>query len=204
MREPIKQTAEDVKIDRLALSSPIRSLPNQGRNNQNKRDADSLIFDSNSKSWNCWLRAPNQQGEVDLLFELNSVRKLSVLGLACNEINFQRAAIGLSYSHFGIYKKIVIEIRFHRNFLENGLVFVELIKKDSPLNNQSAKSLFYRINDECEKQQSRESSISVLARTLRQLPTIVDSIQVILMKVNFSNDSNLAFSTCKSRDSRSA
>ncbi|KAI6184273.1 WD-REPEATS-REGION domain-containing protein [Aphelenchoides bicaudatus] len=183
MRAPISRNAEDEAIDQMALVSkksvrgthPNVPKPKSSNPLDSSEFRSNCVVESNAKSWSCWLRAPSIACE-DLLFELNSVRKLNLLGLSCNEVNFQRAAIGLSYSHFGIYKKISVEIRFHRNFIENGFVFIELLKKDSPLNLQTAKMLLNQLSEEAWKQHRKESNLSVLARTLLQLQPITDSI----------------------------
>jgi hypothetical protein len=85
------------------------------------------------------VRAPNVAGG-DLLTELEALRKHTTEGLYTTEVNFTRAvcalsfsplfcdfphlfkAIGFSYMHLNKYPKINFEMRFHREFIDNGLV----------------------------------------------------------------------------------
>jgi hypothetical protein len=94
--EPTTQTVEDEHLDQLVLTNPVKNKPSVGQRQTKPNDPkqtahskNSFVLDSNIKSWNCWLLAPSSQQSnemADLLFELNSVRKLGVLGLCCNEV----------------------------------------------------------------------------------------------------------------------
>jgi hypothetical protein len=187
---PSIQTTEDKERDRLVLAAfpTDRNLDSIGSKNDTATNSpddlhirlatnrhDSFVTENSPKSWGCWLRAPSNGG--DLLSELNALRLLQTPGLFCNEVNFQRFAIGFSYTHYRGCKRIVIEIRFHRNFIENGWVFLELIKKDSPLGDK-AKELLFKLIDEAERQQNEENSTTVLGRVLKQLPQMINSLNV--------------------------
>lgn len=94
------------------------------------------------------------------------------------QINFQRAAIGFSYSHWNKCPKINFEMRFHRNFIDNGLVFVEVIQKDSPLTADKAILFLTLLQQESDDQFKLPSQSTVLSRTLQQLPRLIESMKV--------------------------
>lgn len=69
-------------------------------------------------------------------------------------------------------------MRFHRNFIENGLVFVEVIQKDSPLSADKAILFLTLLQQESDDQVKATSSATVLSRTLQQLPRLIESMKV--------------------------
>lgn len=69
-------------------------------------------------------------------------------------------------------------MRFHKNFIENGMVFVEVLQKDSPLTPDKATILLTLIQQECEAQVKIQSELTVLQRIFRKLPEFVESMNV--------------------------
>lgn len=131
------------------------------------------------------MTAPSVTGG-DLLTELEALRKPTTEGLSTTEINFQRAAIGFSYSHWNKCPKINFEMRFHRNFIENGLVFVEVIQKDSPLSADKAILFLTLLQQESDDQVKATSSATVLSRTLQQLPRLIESMKIFTPSIEIA------------------
>lgn len=70
-------------------------------------------------------------------------------------------------------------MRFHKFFIENGLVFVEVLQKDSPLTPEKATLFLTLLQQESDEQAKLVSATTVLARMLQKLPTLVESMKVI-------------------------
>lgn len=126
--------------------------------------------------WHRWIKAPNVEG--DLITQLEALRKHETEGLYTYEINFQRAAIGFTYSHLNCFRKITFEMRLHRSFIENGLVFVEVLQKDSPFTASSAIIFLSLLQHECDEQLRINSDQTILYRVLQQLPRLIESMKV--------------------------
>ena len=65
--------------------------------------------------------------------------------------------------------------------MENGLVLIEIVKRDSPIDARSAIELLSRLRraSECAATVAvQPTTTTILAQTLRQLPTIVDAMNV--------------------------
>lgn len=80
--------------------------------------------------------------------------------------------------HWNKCRKINIEMRFHKNFIDNGMVFVEVLQKDSPLTPDKATLLLALIQQECEVQVKIPSDLTILQRVFRKLPEFVESMKV--------------------------
>uniref|UniRef100_A0A1I7SCD5 WD_REPEATS_REGION domain-containing protein n=1 Tax=Bursaphelenchus xylophilus TaxID=6326 RepID=A0A1I7SCD5_BURXY len=176
MPVPIVQSAEDRKRDKQLLGT------SEMRQKAHSTDDDSMSHRTPSwtlftDEWSGWVRAPNQDGG-DLLSELAALRKVVALGLTTSEVNFQRAAIGFNYSHRGRCKRITIEMRFHKQFLENGWIYMEVVQKDSPLDAQSARQLLLLIQEESRNQTQAGGQSTVMARVLQNLPVLVEKLGV--------------------------
>uniref|UniRef100_A0A915EHG5 GATOR complex protein WDR24 n=1 Tax=Ditylenchus dipsaci TaxID=166011 RepID=A0A915EHG5_9BILA len=146
-----------------------------------------------ASEWYRWITAPNKTGG-DLYFELESLgnRKHTTEGLYTTEVNFQRAAIGFSYMHWNSCRKIMFEMRFHRSFIENGLVFVEVIQKDSPLTPDKATLFLTLLQQESDEQAKIVSEQTILSRVFQHLPEIVESMKIFTasMPISTANDPN--------------
>uniref|UniRef100_A0A914MFA8 WD_REPEATS_REGION domain-containing protein n=1 Tax=Meloidogyne incognita TaxID=6306 RepID=A0A914MFA8_MELIC len=127
--------------------------------------------------WQRWIKAPNTIGG-DLLTELEALRKHTTEGLYTTEVNFTRAAIAFSYMHYNRYRKINLILRFHREFIDNGLVFVDILQNDSPFTSAKASLFLTLLQQECDEQFKITSDQTVLCRVLKQLPKIIDLMKV--------------------------
>ncbi|CAD5209122.1 unnamed protein product [Bursaphelenchus okinawaensis] len=195
MPVPIVQSAEDRKRDKQLLGT-----------SQLRRKGDNSVDDDNSMThrtpswtlftdeWSGWVRAPNQDGG-DLLSELGSLRKVNAVGLTTSEVNFQRAAIGFNYSHRARCKRITIEMRFHKQFLENGWIYMEVVQKDSPLDADLAKKLLQLIQEESRNQTQAGGPSTVMARVLEQLPVIVEKLNVFTDAMDIQSSKTTVTST---------
>uniref|UniRef100_A0A183CCB6 WD_REPEATS_REGION domain-containing protein n=1 Tax=Globodera pallida TaxID=36090 RepID=A0A183CCB6_GLOPA len=130
--------------------------------------------------WHRWIRAPNVLGG-DLLTELEALRKHSTEGLYTTEVNFQRAAIGFSYMHQNQSRKICWEMRFHREFIENGL-------NESPLTPDKACLFLTLLQQECDEQVHMPSTQTVLCLVFHQLPKIVDLMKIFALPIGVPSD----------------
>lgn len=121
-------------------------------------------------------------------------------------MNFQRAAIGFSYMHWNKCRKINFEMRFHKHFIENGLVFVEVLQKDSPLSAEQASLFLTLLQHESDEQQrttttaaNNDRGETVLSRVLAQLPKLVESMRVFTPSIDVPNAAGgIATETLKS------
>ena len=73
-------------------------------------------------------------------------------------------------------------MRFHREFIDNGLVFVEVIQKESPFTPEKASLFLTLLQQESDIQQKIQHNQTILCRILQRLPRIID-----LMKVSILN-----------------
>lgn len=104
--------------------------------------------------------------------------------------------------HWNKCRKINIEMRFHKNFIENGRVFVEILQKDSPLTPDKAALLLTLIQQECDAQDKILSDMTVLQRVFLKLPEFVELMRIFTSSIDVPNaahkteNSSLAGSFC--------
>lgn len=138
--------------------------------------------------WQRWITTtPNVIGG-DLITEIEALRKLRIDGLSTTEINFPRAAIGFNYEHWAKCKRIYIEMRLHRLFLENGKVVVQIGQKDCPLTADKAALLLQLFQIEADEQKKVPgNTTTTLARVLQQLPKMVEALKVFTASMDVPN-----------------
>lgn len=163
---------------------PSESLPSTNFSRLVSGGSTPLIM----SEWQRWITAPKSKATGgDLLNELEALRRLKIEGLSTTETNFERAAIGFNYEHWGKCKRIYIEMRFHGSFLENGMVFVEIGQKDCPLTADKTALLLQLFQTEADEQKKISSDTTILARVLQQLPKLVELLQVFTQSIDVPN-----------------
>lgn len=80
--------------------------------------------------------------------------------------------------HLKQSRKINFEMRFHKNFMDNGLVFVEVLQKYSPLTTDKAMLFLKLLQQESDEQSKIKSDSTVLSRVFLQIPKLVESLMV--------------------------
>lgn len=80
--------------------------------------------------------------------------------------------------HLNKCRKINFEMRFHKYFMDNGLVFVEVLQKESPLTPDKAILFLTLLQQESDEQSKIEIDSTILSRVFLQLPKIVESMKV--------------------------
>ncbi|KAL3102017.1 hypothetical protein niasHS_003426 [Heterodera schachtii] len=181
------------------LKSLISSLKAEGGRSAGGTDGGHKTPQSPIYSdWHRWIKAPNVLGG-DLLTELEALRKHSTEGLYTTEVNFQRAAIAFSYMHQNRFRKICWEMRFHREFIENGLVFVEVIQNESPLTPEKASLFLTLLQQECDEQLRVPSTQTVLCRVFHQLPKLISLMKLFPLPIDVPSAVDLSLSKASSQ-----
>uniref|UniRef100_A0A0N5A0F9 WD_REPEATS_REGION domain-containing protein n=1 Tax=Parastrongyloides trichosuri TaxID=131310 RepID=A0A0N5A0F9_PARTI len=90
--------------------------------------------------------------EDNLLKELEALKSINTIELQAAEINFSRAAVMLVYERAKLNFKLVMEIRFHRNFINNGNILISIYEKDCPIDKSKAEEFLDRVQSECQLQ----------------------------------------------------
>uniref|UniRef100_A0A0N5BVK4 WD_REPEATS_REGION domain-containing protein n=1 Tax=Strongyloides papillosus TaxID=174720 RepID=A0A0N5BVK4_STREA len=88
----------------------------------------------------------------NLLNELEALKNISTLELQAAEVNFSRAAVMLVYENIKVSFKLVMEIRFHCDFIINGNILISIYEKDCPLSTKKAEDFLERLQVECNLQ----------------------------------------------------
>ncbi|KAI6178901.1 Carnosine N-methyltransferase [Aphelenchoides besseyi] len=213
MAIPMAQSAEDEARDQMLMfvtRGQVEIINH--RNMPNDKEEDELRSSLNDppdevtespRTWSSWVYAPNLNETCDLLVELRALRKFDVVGLTTNEVNFQRAAVAISFTHPALSGRIVIELRFHRNFVKNGWVLLDIVKQDSPLDSKMAADLLKKLKTECREQtKNRDGKLTVLWRALRSLPKMLQGINEMFDKTPQLSGSENGITECDETETR--
>ncbi|KAI6194112.1 Protein kinase domain-containing protein [Aphelenchoides besseyi] len=213
MAIPMAQSAEDEARDQMLMfvtRGQVEIINH--RNMPNDKEEDELRSSLNDppdevtespRTWSSWVYAPNLNETCDLLVELRALRKFDVVGLTTNEVNFQRAAVAISFTHPALSGRIVIELRFHCNFVKNGWVLLDIVKQDSPLDSKMAADLLKKLKTECREQtKNRDGKLTVLWRALRSLPKMLQGINEMFDKTPQLSGSENGITECDETETR--
>lgn len=129
-----------------------------------------------NSDYKVWIRAPNANGGV--AFELEALRNLGTQGLSTDEINFTRAAVALTYEHYQSRKKINFILRFHPAYLKIHRVCLEIVEENCPLTKEQSSKLLELLNSTALTIMPDCTKGTVMARTLKKLPEIIESMKV--------------------------
>ncbi|KAE9547682.1 hypothetical protein FO519_009107 [Halicephalobus sp. NKZ332] len=122
-----------------------------------------------------WITAPSVTGG-DLWTEMDALWTVEAEGITMTEINIPRAALGFTYEHYPNAKKLGFELRFHKNFIENGKLIVKLLSKDCPLNPDQAKRILFLMQEESDRQLPVPSAVPIFTRVMMEMKKLVASL----------------------------
>uniref|UniRef100_A0A0K0EL97 WD_REPEATS_REGION domain-containing protein n=1 Tax=Strongyloides stercoralis TaxID=6248 RepID=A0A0K0EL97_STRER len=159
----------------------------------------------------------------NLLNELEGLKNISTLELQAAEVNFSRAAVMIIYENIKVSFKLVMEIRFHCDFINNGNIFISIYEKDCPLTTKEAEEFLERLQLECNIQktlpknkkfiekmyekkkfkkknscgnninQVNYKNVTFLSLVVRQIPKIIKEMNVLQEHFTNQSDNNFCY-----------
>uniref|UniRef100_A0A914WG71 WDR59/RTC1-like RING zinc finger domain-containing protein n=1 Tax=Plectus sambesii TaxID=2011161 RepID=A0A914WG71_9BILA len=123
--------------------------------------------------WSRWVVAPSKVG---LMSELEALSSLRLVGITTDEINFDRAAVGITFERDGNAVKLVI--RFHAEYATNGKVHLQILRDESSLSAIGASQLLKQMQELCQEKTTESSGDVIMANVLRQIPSMIDGLML--------------------------